>query len=533
MKKLLILALTLALALSAVPAFAAGGYSDVPEDSWAAQDIETVAEVGLMQGVGGGEFGYGAELKRCEFAALIARVFGWEAVSPEKPSFDDVAADSWYYSAVETALANGAVEAASSFRPEDAITRAELAEMFVRALGYAPLAEKAQKVAEPPFSDVSGENAGYITVACDIGLVNGVGGGKFDPDGTATREQMAAVIARLYPRLTGGAEWTHAFYAISSYSQREKALDCDAVTMGWSRIVLSGGSAVLDTSTGDWRVPDSYEDILNYIDGAVPLNLGVQMVSETEELLTSEALRADAIAAICAELRREYPEFGKNPYSGVTIDFEGLYGDAQREGFSAFLRELKAALPDGYTLYVMVQPVAEGGYFDGFDYAAIAESADKVILMAHDYNPVSLAGYEGTEYYKTAAGAPLADVYYSLRELVSAVPDTSKLSLALSFGNLAWETDADGKLVGAEPVYPTTATVEKRLAQPDTVTGWSDEYAQPWAEYTDDAGGHWFLWYENAESAEAKTTLARLMGVDGVSLWRLGELPEGIPDSLK
>ena len=53
MKKLRILTLILALALTAVPALAAGGYADVPEDSWAIDDIETVSELGLMQGVGG------------------------------------------------------------------------------------------------------------------------------------------------------------------------------------------------------------------------------------------------------------------------------------------------------------------------------------------------------------------------------------------------------------------------------------------------------------------------------------------------
>lgn len=531
MRRFTALLLALVMTVCAVPCAAAGGFSDVPDGSWAAGAIDEAVSLGLMEGMGGGEFGYGQPVKRCEFATILCRMFGWEAVSPETPSFTDAAPGAWYYSAVETAAANGAVDPGGQFRPEEAITRAEMAVMFVRALGYAPLAEKAERVAEPPFSDVT-EDVGYITVASDIGMINGVGGGEFDPDGTALREHLAAMMARIYPVMSGETAWTHAFYAISSYPQRELTRGMDAVTAGWSRMVVEDGAARLDTSDGDWRIPDSYEDILDYLDeGDTPLKLGVYMGPEYAEILTDPELRTQAAGAICSELGREYAEFGANPYSGVTIDFEGLSGEAQREGFSAFLRELRDAMDSELTLYVMVQPVAEGGYFDGFDYRAIGEAADKVILMAHDYNATDLSGFEGTEYYKTAAGAPIADVYYSLRELTdpdTGVADRSKLALAVSFGNLAWQIDENGALVSPYPARPSTATVEQRLAQPDTVTGWSDEFAMPWADYTTESGSRWFLWHEDAGSVSAKLRLARLMGVGGVSFWRLGEMPEGV-----
>ena len=110
MRRFTALLLALVMTVCAVPCAAAGGFSDVPDGSWAAGAIDEAVSLGLMEGMGGGEFGYGQPVKRCEFATILCRMFGWEAVSPETPSFTDAAPGAWYYSAVETAAANGAVD---------------------------------------------------------------------------------------------------------------------------------------------------------------------------------------------------------------------------------------------------------------------------------------------------------------------------------------------------------------------------------------------------------------------------------------
>ena len=201
MKKRLIsfaLALTLALGL-AVPALAAeGGYSDVPEDHWAAESVRQATELGLFEGVGGGRFGLGQPISRAAFVTALVRLFGWEAVSPEG-RFEDVPDGKWYASAVETALANEALVSGSrAFRPEEAITREEMASMIVRGLGYASLAPMAAELGTP-FDDVT-LNEGFIAIAYDMGLISGMEDGRFAPEETATREQAAAVLARLYER---------------------------------------------------------------------------------------------------------------------------------------------------------------------------------------------------------------------------------------------------------------------------------------------------------------------------------------------
>lgn len=203
MKKRLLslaLALVLSLGLMAPASAASSGYSDVPSTHWSADSVRRATELGLFEGVGGGRFGLGQPITRAAFVTALVRLFGWRTVSPSKASYTDVSAGSWYYSAVETARANGAFASTSgAFHPTDNITREEMAVMIVRSLDYASLAGTASGYASP-FLDVT-TNKGFITLAYDMGIVGGVGDGKFAPDSSATREQAAAMLVRLYERL--------------------------------------------------------------------------------------------------------------------------------------------------------------------------------------------------------------------------------------------------------------------------------------------------------------------------------------------
>lgn len=210
-KRLLTLFLALAFSLQlASPALAfqlniVRGYTDIDDGHWTSASVERAIDLGLLQGVAEGEFGWGRPMSRAEFATALVRLFGWETVSPARPSFTDVAPGRWFYSAVETARANGALSAGQpEFRPADGVTREEMAAMLVRGLGYASLAGLAQEYGSP-FADVS-TNKGFITAAYDMGLMGGVGDGMFDPSGVAARELAAAVLMRVYDCLNAEPE---------------------------------------------------------------------------------------------------------------------------------------------------------------------------------------------------------------------------------------------------------------------------------------------------------------------------------------
>ena len=84
--------------------------------------------------------------------------------------------------------------------------------------------------------------------------------------------------------------------------------------------------------------------------------------------------------------------------------------------------------------------------------------------------------------------------------------------------------DKDGKLAETTIYSPAPDTIVGRLRQSDTVRGWDDTAATPYADYTAE-GDRYRLWYEDARSVSAKMQLARMFGVGGVSLWRLGTIP--------
>ena len=196
----LLLALSLTLGLAVSASAADTGYSDVPEGHWSAESVRRATELGLFNGVGGGKFGRGQPISRAAFVTALVRLFDWQEITPTQATFTDVTADRWFYSAVETACANGAVVAiGKNFRPTDNLSREEMAVMLVRGLGYASLAGAAARYSSP-FTDVS-VSRGFITVAYDMGIMSGIGDGKFAPDAPATREQAAAVLVRVYDRL--------------------------------------------------------------------------------------------------------------------------------------------------------------------------------------------------------------------------------------------------------------------------------------------------------------------------------------------
>lgn len=150
-------------------------------------------------------------------------------------------------------------------------------------------------------------------------------------------------------------------------------------------------------------IPSGYQSVTASMDsGGIALNLNVFMDGQPlKEMLSSKDGRAQAVEQILKEVTISYQTIGKNPYSGVTIDFEGLRS-SQKADFTAFLTDLSAALAAmDKTLYVCVSPVlASGSYYDGYDYEAIGKLADKVILMAYDYEDRDMSSCPGRGVYR-------------------------------------------------------------------------------------------------------------------------------------
>lgn len=510
----------------------ASPYSDVPEDHWAYNEIKSAGEIGFMSGMGDGTFGLGQNVTRAQFVSMLVRMFGWQQA--QGASYSDVAPSAWYYNDVMTASAMGALGNETSFRPNDNITREEIAVMLVRALGYDELAKEFSDT-YLPFNDVS-SNKGYISLAYDFGIVSGKTANSFDPYGTALREEAAAMMMRCYNKYNSYLDFVHGFYAFSSYSQKEMASQMDAVSFGWSRMEYSDDEGIVVNTTAaddnEWNVPQGYTDIVEYLnDNSVNTNLNIYMsASESDDaeiILGSEENRKEAVDAVIEELTVEYNQLGYNPYDGVTIDFENLRGN-MRNNFTDFLRKLNEELDlIGKSLYVTVQPnMKNSTYFDGYDFKAIGELADKVILMAYDYNAKSIPQDVMDSGFTTTPVTPFDEVYYALKTItddITGVADKNKVVLGISMSNIGW-TVVDGQITNSRGNTYSYSEIADMIDDGAEVK-YSDKYKNPYLIYDGDDGKE-IVWYENSRSIADKVKLAEMLGVSGISVWRLGLIPQ-------
>jgi len=110
-------------------------------------------------------------------------------------TFDDITGVNAHKNqpAIEALAARGIIDGKSdgSFDPEGSMTRAEFAAIVVRALGLTPEGKNS-------FSDVAAEAwyAPYVGTAYSCGIITGVGDGRFNPSGTITRQEAAVMVSR-------------------------------------------------------------------------------------------------------------------------------------------------------------------------------------------------------------------------------------------------------------------------------------------------------------------------------------------------
>lgn len=111
------------------------------------------------------------------------------------------------------------------------------------------------------------------------------------------------------------------------------------------------------------------------------------------QIFSQPALRSEAVAAIAAAIASSGRDGQAASFDGVVLDFESLRA-GQKANYTAFLQELRALL-GSKTIYVAIHPVLNGSaYYDGYDYTAIGQLADRVILMAYDFDAKALTESE-------------------------------------------------------------------------------------------------------------------------------------------
>ncbi|SFA91981.1 S-layer homology domain-containing protein [Cohnella sp. OV330] len=171
---------------------------------WSRETVETMASKLLVQGVADGRFDPDKAVTRAEFAALLARALALNAAEPTATAFADVGPNKWYAVTVQAASAAKLIQGDPDgrFRPEDPISRQELAAILMRAAEYVqrPLAEATAEAGDQAFADLQ-QSAAWarpaIVEAAAAGLLTGDGRQTFRPLAKTTRAEAAVVLKRL------------------------------------------------------------------------------------------------------------------------------------------------------------------------------------------------------------------------------------------------------------------------------------------------------------------------------------------------
>lgn len=178
-------------------------FADVPSGSWYYDDIAYVYDAGLMTGLTATAFGPNLSTTRGMIVTILWRMENEPAAKHGCP-FADVRRGSYYEQAIAWASENGIVTGfdASTFAPDRAITREQLAAILFRFAAYRGMDAVTLRENLSSFQDQAAISAYAVSAlnwAVGEGLMQGTGD-KLEPTGNATRAQVAAMLRRFMQR---------------------------------------------------------------------------------------------------------------------------------------------------------------------------------------------------------------------------------------------------------------------------------------------------------------------------------------------
>ena len=181
------------------PGTGANPFTDVSEKDWFYGDVMFVYENGLMLGTSKTLFSPHGTATRGMMATILWRMEGSPAPKG-KNSFTDVEAGKWYADAITWTAENGifAGYGKDKFGPDDPITREQLAAIFYRYADYKgyDLTVKGNLDKFKDADKITDYAKAAMLWAVGSGLVKGKSGNLLDPQGTATRAEIAAMLHR-------------------------------------------------------------------------------------------------------------------------------------------------------------------------------------------------------------------------------------------------------------------------------------------------------------------------------------------------
>ena len=190
---------TIMLALPLTAHAAAERFTDVKPGAWYYEAVDYAATKGLFNGTGPDTFDPEGSMTRGMFVTVLAnRTDGYTAGQYRTSSFADVQAGQWYGPPVEWACRNKLVGGVGdgSFAPNSNVTREQIAKIlydYAQRTGNDTSADASSLQGFPDAGKVSIWARQAMTWAATHGIIKG-DGGRLNPQGTATRAQVAQIF---------------------------------------------------------------------------------------------------------------------------------------------------------------------------------------------------------------------------------------------------------------------------------------------------------------------------------------------------
>ena len=165
-------------------------FGDVPATHYAFNAVQFLSDAGIVSGRTSGDFDPNASITRGEFAKIICLAARLTPGTGGSASFSDTSGH-WAAGYIEAAKTAGLISGYpdGTFRPNNLITRAEIAKLVVLGAGFATDTSGAG------FSDIATNWAkDFILTAANNGVVNGYSDGTFRPNNHATRAEASVMV---------------------------------------------------------------------------------------------------------------------------------------------------------------------------------------------------------------------------------------------------------------------------------------------------------------------------------------------------
>lgn len=203
-RKLTALVLMGALAVTSIAAVPASAktFNDVSEKHWAYKVIDEISDKEIMVGVGDNNFSPESKLTRAEYTAILCNLAPDKSNGTDaKAELNDVEEDAWYADVAEWGVTNGIIEEKDgNFLPEKAASRELMANMtYLFIHKYYPDSINFENI-EADYYDIQLVSTRFqpaVNILTNNGLLAGRGNDMFEPQGTLTRAEAAAMASRL------------------------------------------------------------------------------------------------------------------------------------------------------------------------------------------------------------------------------------------------------------------------------------------------------------------------------------------------